>query len=74
MEFFLILLVIIGAIGVASYLAQARHYRVAANERAIRESLGLPVSNNAAVPSSSCSYGVTDTSSGFDCGADGGCD
>ena len=74
MEFFLILLVVIGAIAVVSYFAQARHYRDSANERAIRQSLGLPVSKNAAAPTSGGSYGVTDTSSGFDCGADGGCD
>ena len=76
MELFIILLVIVGAIGfgVASVIVQARHNRMLAKERSIRQSLGLPVSNNAAVPSSSGSYGVTDTSSGFDCGADGGCD
>jgi hypothetical protein len=73
METYLILLAI-GAIAVVSYFAQVRHYRAAKNERAIRKSLGLPVNNSAAAPTSGGSYGVTDTSSGFDCGADGGCD
>jgi hypothetical protein len=72
----IILLVLVGAFvfGVASVIVQLRRNRLLAEERSVRQSLGLPVSNISAGSSNGGPHGAIDTSSGSDCGSIGGCD